>query len=135
MKRTAISGGTLSVAASSQLNGATTLAGGTLSGSGDITNAGTLAWTGGTMSGSGKTIIASGATLNMINATVSLNRILQNDGTTNWTTGSVGMTNGTFNNNNVFVASTPSNMSFSGNAAAPSIMRAASPNRVRATPP
>ena len=106
-----------------------TMSAGTLAGSSDITITNTLAWTGGTMSGFGKTIIAAGGTLNMIKDTVSRNQILENDGTTNWTGGSVGMTNGTFNNNNVWVASGRSTMRCSGHGAEPSIMRAASPSR------
>jgi hypothetical protein len=88
---------------------------GTLAGSGDVTFTGTLSWNAGTMSGSGKTIIANTGTLSMSGGgTKQLNRILQNDGTTNWTSGAFQMANGTFNNNASFNSNSASTLTSSG---------------------
>lgn len=55
-----------------------------LTGSGDVTITGTLDWTAGYMEGSGKTIIASGATLNLSgNDTKGFTRTVENAGTVN----------------------------------------------------
>jgi hypothetical protein len=61
------------------------LAGGELDGTANLTVSGTLDWTGGTMRGSGTTTIASGATLNITGTSItSLERTLDNGGTTSW---------------------------------------------------
>lgn len=58
------------------------------------------------MNGSGKTIIASNAVLNIdaLSGLVVLRRVLQNDGTATWLSGSLNFESGTFNNNGVFNA-------------------------------
>ena len=62
-----------------------------------MTFEGTVNWSGGTIAGSGTTDIAAGGTLN-ISGTVYLQGVLENDGTANWTAGSIQMYNGTINN-------------------------------------
>jgi hypothetical protein len=58
---------------------------GTIAGDGDIAFAGELNWTAGSMIGSGKTIIASGATLNIAQSTnLTLDRAIENHETIDW---------------------------------------------------
>jgi hypothetical protein len=66
-------------------------------------------WTGGIMTGTGTTIISSSgnpnaATLNINATTVNLNRTLENDGSANWTAGTIKASNGIINNNGTFTA-------------------------------
>ena len=109
-----LSGGTNYLAG--DVLGTLTLSSGTLAGSGDLTVRGTLNWTGGTMSGAGKTVIAAGGALN-INAggsTVTLARVLENNGTANWTSGVLYFSVGTINNNGSFTASSSSGLTAFG---------------------
>jgi hypothetical protein len=116
---------TLALSGALTLNGASALnnrsilnfSSGTLTGTGDITVSGALIWGSGTMSGTGRTIIASGATLDLNNTTHDLNRTLQNDGTATWTAGALQMNAGTFINNGSFTAS-GSNLSCYGTGGA-----------------
>ena len=66
-----------------------TMLSGTLAGSGDISIAGTFNWSAGTMIGSGKMTLPNGATLNLNGGTHQLNRVLENNGTANWTAGAL----------------------------------------------
>jgi len=80
-----------------------TMSAGMLSGSGDLTVTGAADWTGGTMSGSGQTVIANTGTLHLgaVGNTMTLNRVMRNDGAAQWTgvTGqNLQMVGGTFNN-------------------------------------
>ncbi len=85
---------------------------GELSGSGDVTVTNVLDWTGGAMSGAGKTIIPTGATLNIsvTNSVHYLNRMLENNGTTTWTGGVLDMSDGMFQNNGTFTANSDSTL-------------------------
>ena len=96
-----LSGGTLTVANTVSINNTFTLSGGTanfnglsssvnslnftngfIGGEGNLTLNGPSTWSRGTMSGTGRTIVASGATLNMEGTTQkALNRTLDNQGT------------------------------------------------------
>jgi hypothetical protein len=95
-----VSGGTISVAAASALNGAVTLSGGTLTGDGDITINGSLAWTSGAMNAGGATIIGAAGTFTIsTNATKALNCVFRNDGSGAFSAGTIGMVDGSFVNN------------------------------------
>ena len=94
-----INGGTLTIANSSQLNGALTVGpGGTsvLNGSGDVTVAGLTSWTGnGSTIGGGGTLFANaGVDIDFAGGTRNLARTLQMNGTSTWTTGFGGTLNG-----------------------------------------
>ncbi|MDB5292221.1 MAG: type 1 secretion C-terminal target domain subclass, partial [Phycisphaerales bacterium] len=110
-----ISAGTLNLATTSTDSSTLTLSGGTLGGAGDLTASGTFNWTAGTMQGAGKTVIAAGATLNLSNTTV-LARVLENDGTAAWTSGSLIMTSGTVNNNGTWTANSTGTLQSYGNS-------------------
>ena len=99
-----ITGGTQTFGGPVTLSGTFNLSGGTLAGAGDVTVSGTLNWSGGTMSGAGKTVIAAGSLLN-ITSSVTLSRVLENNGSANWSAGSLVFNVGTLNNNGSFVAS------------------------------
>jgi hypothetical protein len=58
-----LSGGSISIAAASEITSNLTLSGGTLAGAGTLTVDGNLDWSDGTMSGSGSTVVAGGGTL------------------------------------------------------------------------
>jgi hypothetical protein len=108
----AISGGTITFNAS-QSFASLSFSSGTIGGSGDLTLTNMLNWSGGIMSGAGQTIIAPGATLNMSSAsTKDLRRILQNDGTANWSEGEIRGNGSTFTNNGSFNASVPNNVGY-----------------------
>lgn len=76
---------------------------GTVNGAGNIfINSGALLdMQGGTMSGTGITTVPLGGTLNISNSTVTIDRVINNNGTINWTSGTINGS-GTFNNNNIF---------------------------------
>jgi len=84
-----LSGGTLSFAATSALNGPFNMSGGTLGGAGEVGLNGLFTWTGGIMSGAGKTIAKSRM---VITGGKTLSRKLDNAGTAT-TTGSITLTN------------------------------------------
>lgn len=84
-----VSGGTLSIAAASEISNTFTLSGGTLDGSGDLVVRGLFTWTGGTMSGLGRTIIDTAATIGG-NGSL-MDRTLENLGTVNWVGSNLGI--------------------------------------------
>jgi hypothetical protein len=112
-----INGGTMSfdsAATSPSLD----LSVGTLAGSGNFSTP-TFNWTGGTMSGNGRTVVASGAVLNISGTGAkSLSRTIDNSGTTSWTDGQVLLSSGTFNNlaNGVFTVTAANSFFNSGGA-------------------
>jgi hypothetical protein len=68
----------------------------TLTGTGTLTISDTATWERGTMSGSGRTVIATGATLSIINVSITLglsSRTLENGGTVLWTGASLSLLN------------------------------------------
>ena len=77
-----VTGGTLSLAAASQINAAFTLGGtGTLGGSGDVTLNGAVTWEDGTMGAGGRTLIPAGRTLTLTGGNnKTLSRTLEVDG-------------------------------------------------------
>jgi len=83
-----ISGATVNLNGTNTV-GVVNLSSGTLGGSAVLTVMDTMNWSGGTMTGTGRTVIPSGASLNLINgAIVTLNtRTLENGGTVIWTGG------------------------------------------------
>ncbi|MGH7176578.1 MAG: hypothetical protein ACREJC_04280, partial [Tepidisphaeraceae bacterium] len=94
-----ISSGTLDIAQPSTIGGHLTLTNGSITGAGSLTLSGLFDWSGGAMSGTGKTIIASGATLNITgNTTKTLSRTLENNDTINWTAGNIDFVDGTLVN-------------------------------------
>ncbi len=96
-----LTGGTLSIAQASAVNSPWTISNGTLNGVGDVTANGVLTWSGGTMSGTGKTVVGATGLLNLsTTASVTLSRILENNGSINWAAGTsnVLFAGGTLNN-------------------------------------
>ena len=96
-----LTGGTLSIAQASAVNSPWTISSGTLNGVGDVTANGVLTWSGGTMSGTGKTVVVAAGLLNLnTTASVTLSRILENNGTMNWAAGTSNIlfAGGTLNN-------------------------------------
>ena len=84
-----VTGGTLDLAAPSQIDGDFSLSG-TLDGNGDLTVAGTSSWSNGTITGLGTLIVPAGATLEISGPTTkNLRRNLDNSGTVLWTGGDV----------------------------------------------
>jgi hypothetical protein len=81
-----ITGGSLSIAATSTITTDLTLSSGTLSGAGALTVGGTLSWSGGTMTGTGTTTVAAGGTLAISGTNVKdlATRTLVNAGTASW---------------------------------------------------
>jgi hypothetical protein len=93
----------------------------TLTATGTLTIHGTCSWTLGTMSGSGRTVIAPGATLNLISSQpVGLvGRTLENQGTVFWSgTGSLGATDAVITNAPAasFLIQNPVSLFYSGGA-------------------
>ena len=91
-----LSGGSLSIAATSEITGGLNLTNATLTGAGEVTLGGSSTWTGGTMSATGKTVIAPGATIDLSGAGTKTadGRTLENLGTVIWQGGSLYGTNG-----------------------------------------
>jgi hypothetical protein len=97
-----ISGGTLSVGATSTV-ASLTLSGGTLTGAGAVTVSGSFSWSGGVQSGSGSTTISSGATFSLDSSSSALTlsgRTVNNAGTATWTGSGALQLNGGANWNN-----------------------------------
>jgi hypothetical protein len=99
-----VANGSLSLAAGSQVTGALDLGSGTdagtLVGAGILTITGTMTWSANsTMSGTGKTIIAAGGALG-ITGSVTLARVLENQGnaTITWSAGNITFAGGTISN-------------------------------------
>ncbi len=110
-----ISGGTANFNSAAAF-ASSTISSGTLGGSGDVTVSGATTWSGGTMSGSGRTIIAANTgTLSINTTTHTLSRTLQNNGTANWTAGTLILNNGTIDNNGSFTANSDLTLSATGN--------------------
>jgi len=78
---------------------------GNITGNGNLSVTELLDWTGGAMSGSGRTIIAPGATLSLRSNNHGIGRVLQNEGMTIWSSGELKFTNGVFQNDSTFIAS------------------------------
>ncbi len=122
------SAGTANMGSSSHTFATYTQSAGTLTGSGSLTVTGTLNWAGGRMSGSGTTIIPPTGTLNVTSPNLPpfsslhfLERIVQNDGTANWTGGEVRcQDSGRLDNNGSFTAIPPASevLRWNGGAAA-----------------
>lgn len=94
-----LSGGALTIDVSAQFDASFNLTGGEISGAADIIIAFSMTWSGGTMSGAGTTSINNGATLTLTSpATKTLQRSLDNDGTTDWTAGDLQIIDATINN-------------------------------------
>ncbi|MGE3817844.1 MAG: putative Ig domain-containing protein, partial [Isosphaeraceae bacterium] len=93
-KGLAISGGTFSIATTSEIAGAFALGGGTLAGDGDLTIGGTTTWTGGSMTGAGRTVTQAILTISGTAAKSIDERRLEAFGTTNWSGGTVTASNG-----------------------------------------
>jgi hypothetical protein len=90
-----------------------TISGGTLTGSGTWHVTSTLNWSGGQIAGTaGQLFIDSGGTLNSSGSNKSLGRNLTNNGTTNWTAGTLNVSNSTFQNNGSFTANSAANQTF-----------------------
>ncbi|HYS05773.1 MAG TPA: hypothetical protein VEW47_11335 [Candidatus Dormibacteraeota bacterium] len=86
----AISGGSLSIAAPSQVNGGFVFSGGTLTGAGEVTMSGAFTWTAGIMTGTGMTNANAGITFSGASIKdISGGRVLATAGTTTWTGGPV----------------------------------------------
>ncbi len=86
-----LSGGTLSVAAPSEVNNTFTLSGGDLTGAGPFTINNTMDWIAGRLVSGGTLVIANTATLNLINSNDKdvVGSTLNNFGTANWNTGRI----------------------------------------------
>jgi fibronectin-binding autotransporter adhesin len=115
-----ISGGSLTLAAPSSVNGNYAQSGTTtLAGAGDLSLNGLAAWTGGTMSGAGKTIVGDDGTLILSGSSnLSLGRSLDINGICNWSgTADLLMTNATVSNNGTINHSTPSSTAIYANTA------------------
>lgn len=86
-----MSGGTLTIAAASDISGAFSFTNGAIAGAGDLAINGTFNWPFGIMGGTGTTTLgpASVATLGGV-TTQSLNRNLVNNGTINWSSAAIG---------------------------------------------
>ena len=115
----AISGGTANLDGTGTVSPAVVnLNGGTLGGAGLVTVGNLMNWTGGTMSGSGRTVIATGATLNLAGAfTLSLTgRTLENGGTVLWTGAGMYLTGGVITNRAgaLFEAQNAASLSYQG---------------------
>lgn len=112
-----ITGGTLSLSTSAAATAGayTQSTGGSLGGSGNLVVSGSAAWTGGSMGGTGTTVIDAGATI-AFGGNVTLGRPLQNDGTANWSAGTIGLNAGTLTNNGTFNAgsATAANLTMQG---------------------
>ncbi len=94
------------------------LTSGTITGSGNLNLTGTLNWSGGTMTGSGAVTVAPGAVLKL-GSTFSLRTLskkIDNAGVTNFSAGSLMLSNGTFNNlaSGVLNLSSPANFYYGG---------------------
>jgi hypothetical protein len=90
MNNTVLTGGIVNFN-SPATSSTTTLSGGTLSGSSTFTSTGTFTWTGGSMGGGGTTNVAGALVLNPAdNGSVTLNRTLNNAGTTTLNQGASG---------------------------------------------
>lgn len=96
-----LNGGTVTVDANLTIANLDLVSGSSiLNGSGAVTIGSTMNWTTGTMSGGGRTIIPSGATLQVGSASgTGLQRVLDNGGTVLWTgAGTLGLLNGVITN-------------------------------------
>ena len=93
--------GTLTIAATSQINNAFTHSGGTLTGTGDVTVTGLYTWNAGTISGTGGTLFANGGMAIGGNAGKDLReRTIENAATATWTgTGNINSDKGAVFNN------------------------------------
>lgn len=90
--------GTLSIIGGAGVNVTGTLESGSISGAGLLNVTGTLDWMGGQMI-DGVTSIESGGQLNIKGGSLSNNRIINNKGTTTWSSGSPSVSNGAVFNN------------------------------------
>ncbi|MBX7044451.1 MAG: hypothetical protein K1X86_01325 [Ignavibacteria bacterium] len=100
--------GTLSLNAGDSLNivngsGTDLTLSGIINGAGNIfVNSGALVdMQSGTLTGAGIMTVSSGGTFSISNSTVTIDRVLNNNGTVNWNSGTISGS-GTFNNNNIF---------------------------------
>jgi hypothetical protein len=81
-----ISGGSLALAADSQIHAAFTLSGGTLTGNGDLTLTDAMLWTAGSMTGGGLVVVGPGAAFTASGGgTKDLSRVLEVQGTLEYT--------------------------------------------------
>ncbi|HET9219022.1 MAG TPA: matrixin family metalloprotease, partial [Terriglobia bacterium] len=80
-----ISGGSLTVDSTSEINAAFTLSGGTLTGTGTLTVTGASTWSGGTMTGTGATTFTGALAITGGNVHDLTTRTLNLNGTTTWT--------------------------------------------------
>jgi hypothetical protein len=87
-----LSGGSLSMAAASNITNGFTFSGGVLSGQGELTVTGTMDWSGGTLAGNGAVTIAPSATLTLSGPNLKdlSQRTLNIAGTAVWTGGTSG---------------------------------------------
>jgi autotransporter family porin len=94
-----INGGTL-ISALDMAVGNLDLLNGALNGAGTVTVNSAMTWAGGLMGGSGRTVIPSGATLNLaVPSAVTLSRFLENGGTAIWTgAGNIAFSGGVITN-------------------------------------
>jgi hypothetical protein len=105
-----LSGATLSVAASSQVNAPFNFTGGALGGAGSFTVNGPLTWSGGSMIDSGSTIIGASGSLLMNSGNVKdLSRPIVNNGTATWSAGDFRFFGGTVTNNGSFTVDASAN--------------------------
>lgn len=89
-----VSGGTLTVAAGSEIENNLTLSGGTLTGGGDIVISGTFNWSGGTLSGSGILNPDGGMLLSGTSSRTINGRTLNINADATWTGGNITMNDG-----------------------------------------
>ncbi len=113
-----MTGGTLTVAAASDVSGAFTMTGGTLTGLGDVAVSGAMIWSGGTLSGAGAMTFGAASVVTLSGGTHGFDRNITNSGTVNWSGGQLGGSGGagiTFINNGTFNAGPSASSLFSGN--------------------
>ncbi|MCI0439857.1 MAG: Ig-like domain-containing protein, partial [Chloroflexi bacterium] len=85
-----LSGGTLSIAASSEINNDFAMSGGTLAGNGAVRVSGDFSWTGGQMNGPGKTIVDGALTMTgTADKNVRFGRTLEVNGVASWDNGAL----------------------------------------------
>jgi hypothetical protein len=106
-----ISGGTVNVNVTTQVTNLS-VSGGTLSGTGNVTAIGNSTWTGGTMAGTGRTILGPTAALALNGGgTVTLSRVLENQGTATWSAGAIQFISGQVLNTGTFIATSGGTLS------------------------
>jgi hypothetical protein len=110
-----LSGGSLTLADTSALNGTFTLSGGTLTERSELDLNGAFSWTGGTLAGHGTTVANAGIALSGSGGKALNQQTLDNVGTATWTGGNLSFTNNAvWDNGGTFDVQTASTVSGAG---------------------